>query len=142
MAQNFKKRRRPHGPSKNELRAARNENADLARSREDTLRQKFPNVSRLKLDIRLEGPSGIPLGEESKGIVLEKAVGVVIPCPSTCGGGQMNLTEALEESIRESKVTGEGLEICQAASYMDSRTPCGTKLYYRFTIEYQGETTS
>jgi hypothetical protein len=136
---NYRRRRRPSGPSKNELRAARNEKADLARVHAGTLRQRFPQVTIFQLDIRMEGSSGVALGEDSHRIDLDEPLDLQIPCPSTCGNGKFNLTEALEDSLNASKETQEGLTICQTASYMDARIACGTKLYYRFTIEYKGE---
>lgn len=136
---NYRKRRKPNGPSKNELRAARHEKADLMRTHAGTLQQKFPNVAHLELNLRMEGASGVALGQEFRTIGLEEPLDLRIPCPSTCGNGQFNLLDALEESIASSKESDEGLRICQAVSYMNSQTACGTKLYYRFTIDYKGE---
>jgi hypothetical protein len=135
---NYRKRRAPHGPSKNELRAARHK-ADIARASARTLRQQFPHISHLYLEIRLEGSTGLPLGRESRQIEIDDPLILEIPCPSTCGNGQFNLLAALEESVKASNETQEGLAICQTASYMDARTACGTKLYYRFTIEFKGD---
>jgi hypothetical protein len=136
---NYRKRRTPHGPSKNELRAARHK-ADIARAHAGTLRQRFPTISRLHLDIRIEGSSGRALGQDSRLVALDDPLNLLIPCPSTCGNGQFNLMPVLEESANLQRESHEGLGICQTASYMDSRAACGTKLYYRFTIEYKGET--
>jgi hypothetical protein len=138
---NYRKRRTAHGPSKNELRAARHK-TDLARAQTGTLRQKFPNISRLHLDLRMEGATGNPLGNDSKEMDLDEPLELLFPCPSTCGNGEFNLMEIVEESVRLSKASHEGLGICQTPSYMDPRTVCGTKIYYRFTIEYKGEATS
>ena len=137
---NYRRRRTPHGPSKNELRAARHEKAGQALAHSGTLRQRFPQISRAQLETRFEGASGLALGEESRWIGLDEPLTLQIPCPSTCGNGQFNLTAALEESVNLSKESQEGLAICQTASYMDPRVQCGTKLFYRFTIEYKGET--
>ena len=44
MPPNYRKRRRPQGPSKSELRSARNERAELQKTRTDTLGQRFAYI--------------------------------------------------------------------------------------------------
>lgn len=134
---NYRKRRKPNGPSKNELRSARHEKNDLSRMHAGTPRQKFPGVSGLRLDIRMEGSSGIPLGEETIAIGLDEPLDLQIACPSTCGNGQFNLLDALTDAVQSSKEVAASFLLCQSPSYMDARIACGTKLHYRFTITYQ-----
>src|SRR5262249_51040174 len=94
MPQNYRKRRVAHGPSKNELRAARNERAEAK-----TLREQFPQIDRLHLDFRLEGPTGTPLDNVSKEIPLDEPLNLEILCPSTCGNGRFDLITMLENSV-------------------------------------------
>jgi hypothetical protein len=134
---NYRRRRVRHGPSKNELRAKRNEKAVAEEARIGALRQRFPTLSRILLDLRMEGATGIPMGQDSKIVGLDEPFNALFPCPSSCGNGQFDLMIALDSALTMEKDSQEGMEICQAASYMDPRTLCGTKLYYRFTFEYQ-----
>jgi hypothetical protein len=134
MPTNYRKRRVRHGPSKNELRAARNERAKLAETRADTLGQRFPEVGRLELNLRLESPSGTILDRISRTVGPDEPLQLDVPCPSTCGGGSFSLLEAVENGVTSSDGPHEGMSICQNASYADPRSPCGTKLYYQITI--------
>ena len=132
----YKKRRVSHGPSKNELRAARHSRADEERARSGTLRQWFPQVSRLQLDFRLESAVGIPLENISRNIGLDEPLELDILCPSTCNGS-FRLIPLLENTIQAAKEIHDGMGVCQVPSYMDPRIPCGSKLFYRLTIEYR-----
>lgn len=131
---NFRKRRAANGPSKNELRAARHK-ADQSRSGQ-SWREQFPSVNELHLDIRMETPTGMPLGQESRDIALDQPIALLVNCPTTCAQGQFDLSVAFKEVIRLRKTTHEGMGICQAGSYMDPRQPCGTKLFYRLAVVY------
>jgi len=139
MSPNYKKRRAPHGPSKNELRAARNERLQIQKDRAGTLRQRFPQVSGLSLDVRFESPTGNALDHFTRSLGPDEPLQFEFPCPSTCGGGRFSLLEAVELALNSTQTVHEGLNICQTPSYMDSRTPCGTKLYYRISIKNKGE---
>ncbi len=139
MPPNYRKRRVAHGPSKSELRSARNERAELQKTRTGTLSQRFPAVNHIQMDLRLESPVGTTLDQYSRMVAAEGPLKLEVPCPSTCGGGQFSLVEAVENLVNSSQETLEGMSICQAVSFADSRMPCGTKLYYRLTIQYKGE---
>ncbi len=139
MPTNYRKRRIAHGPSKSELRAARNERAEIQKTRAGTLRQRFPQVSSLELNLRIETPAGTILDQLSRQVGPDEPLQLDVPCPSSCAGGNFSLTEAVETFLNSSTETQEGLSICPMASYADSRTPCGTKLYYRLSIQHKGE---
>jgi hypothetical protein len=139
MPINYRKRRIVHGPSKSELRAARNERAELQKTRTGTLNQRFPTVNHLQIDLRLESPTGNTLDQFSRMTTADEPLKLDVQCPSTCGGGSFSLVEAVENTVQAAKESQEGMSICQTASYADSRLPCGTKLYYRISIQYKGE---
>ncbi len=132
----YKKRRVAHGPSKNELRAARNAQADQQRTRLVTFRQRFPQLSHLQLDYRFESAAGLPMEEVSRTVELDQPLHLEIMCPSTCNGS-FQLTPILENTIQALKEAHDGMGICQVPSYMDPRIPCGYKLYYHLSIRYQ-----
>jgi hypothetical protein len=135
QTKNYRKRRVPHGPSKSELRSARNENAELDKTRTGTLHQRFPEVSRLQLDLRLETPMGAILEQRKRLVALEESLQLDVPCPGGCGGGHFLLTEAVEALLASAAETRAGMAICQAASYADPQVPCGTKLYFQIDVE-------
>jgi hypothetical protein len=139
MSPVYRKRRRAHGPSKNELRSARNEKAQIQKDRAGTLRQRYPQVEGLSLDLRLEAPAGMTLDQIQRTIGLDDPLQFDLPCPSTCGSGRFSLTETIEQALTSTESVHEGLSICETPSYMDARVPCGTKLYYRISIKTKGE---
>ena len=139
MPPNYRKRRKPHGPSKNELRSARNERAQLEKENAGTLRQRFPRVDRLQMDLRLETPTGGVMDTSSRIVDPDEPLQLDILCPSTCGDGRFDLMDTVEKLLNASEETYEGLSICQTPSYADPRFPCGTKLYYHISIQYKGE---
>lgn len=139
MPQNYKKRRIIHGPSKNELRVARNEREDAARNRAGTLRQAFPNIISIQLDYSLKSPAGMPLDEGSRKLDLDEPLILEIACPSTCGNGKFSIADKLEAAVSSGQEVVEGEENCDAVSYMDPQAECGTALHYEFSIEYKGE---
>ena len=139
MPTNYKKRRVPHGPSKNELRSARNEKSELQKTRATTLSQRFPQVSRLELDLRLESPTGTLLDHVLSTVDAEEPLKLDVACPSTCSSGRFSLMETVETVVNSSGQTHEGMSLCIASSYADSRIPCSTKLYYKIKVHYKGE---
>jgi hypothetical protein len=139
MPTNYRKRRIVHGPSKSALRSARNERAEIQKTRAGTLRQRFPHVTGLELNLRIETPTGTILDQISRHIGPDEPLQLNVPCPSTCAGGNFSLTEAMETLLLSSTETQEGLSICPMASYADSRLPCGMKLYYKISIQNKGE---
>jgi hypothetical protein len=133
-----RKRRGPRGPSKNELRAARHERAELEKARTGTLSQRFPEVLRLEMDLRLESPAGAPWDHTQVRLEADDAVTLDISCPG-CGGGRFLLEGAIQNLLSSKAERRDGLAICEAPSLGDPRMPCGVKLNYQITITYKGE---
>jgi len=136
MQPNYRKRRVPHGPSKNELRSARNERDQVERSRSGSLRQRFPEVNSLELQAHLESPAGATLDTITRRVAADEPFQLDIECLGGCGGGVFLLTDAVQEMIRNHVESREGLAICQATSYAGPGKPCGTKLQYQISIRY------
>jgi hypothetical protein len=136
MQPNYRKRRVPHGPSKNELRSARNERDEAQRDRSGNLRQRFPNVTALKLTARQESLAGATLDTVARSVAPDEPFLLDIECLGGCGGGVFLLTDAVQELIRQHNENREGIAICQAASYAGPGKTCGTKLQYQISISY------
>jgi hypothetical protein len=136
MQPNYRKRRVPHGPSKNELRSARNERDEAQRDRSGSLRQRFPHVTALDLTARQESLAGATLDTIARSVALDEPFMLDIECLGGCGGGVFLLTDAVQELIRQRNEGREGMAICQAASYAGPGKTCGTKLQYQISISY------
>lgn len=130
------RKRRPQGPNKNELKVSRGEIADQQRTRAGTLRERFPRVQQLELDLRMETSSGAVLEQVRRMIDADEALLLDIPCQGGCGNGLFLLKDAVESVLQEGKEIREGLGVCQAVSYSDPKVPCNTKLYYRIEVKY------
>jgi len=140
MPTNYRKRRTPHGPSKSELRAARNERAELQKTRTDTLGQRFPQVNRIDLDLRLEAAvGGATLDHTHRSLDANSPLDLGVACPTSCANGRFSLLETVTDLLNTSREKYQGMASCQMASYADFRVPCGTKLFYQITIQYKGE---
>jgi len=134
-----KKRRAPHGPSKNELRSARAQQDERQRTQTGSLRQRFDYVKKLDIDLKLETTSGAILDQVRRTISLDEPLLLDVPCAGGCSNGVFLLTEAIETLLKKEQETRDGIAYCQAPSYADTRTPCGTKLTYRISIQYDGD---
>ena len=135
-----KKRRPAPGLSKSELRASRADTEQRRRSQTGSLRERYPQATRLNLELRLESVAGATLDAINRTVDPDEPLLFNVPCPGGCGGGHFLLTEAVEALLQGGQETREGMAICQAASYADPRAVCGTKLYYRITIQYSPPT--
>jgi hypothetical protein len=133
---NYRKRRPAQGPNKNELKASRLESQEQQQVRAGNLRERFPTVRRLKLDLRMETTSGATLEQVTREIKLDEPFLLNVTCQGGCGNGEFLLTDAIVSVLEAAMENKQGMGICQAASYQDPKVPCGTKLYYKVDVEY------
>jgi len=131
------RKKRPHqGPNKNELKVSRGEAESRAKQQAGTLRERFPQVSRLEVRLRMITPADAVLEETRRVIGADEALLLDVPCLGGCGNGLFLLMEVLQKMLSSSEESHEGLGICQGVSYMDPRNICGTKLYYHIEATY------
>src|SRR5260221_13178490 len=100
---NYKKRRPAHGPTKNELKVSRAASAVQQKSRAGTLRERFPRVTALELDLRLETPMGVTLEEIHRKIGPDETLLLDVPCQGACGNGVFLLKDAVEALLEASQ---------------------------------------
>jgi len=135
--QPIRRKRRPNqGPSKNELRSSRNESQAQQKARSGSLRENYPQVRKVHIEFRLETVTGAVLEKISRGISLDEALMLDIPCQGGCGNGVFLLTDAIGSLLQANSEKRDGMALCQASSYSDSNVPCGTKLIYSLNAEY------
>lgn len=132
----YRKRRPKQGPSKNELKTSRNEMQERERERAGTLSERFPAVSRLQINLRMETAAGAVLESTVRQISPEEPLLLDVECQGGCGNGSFLLSDAIEGILKSGQELREGLGICQAGSYNDPKLPCGTKLYYKIQASY------
>jgi len=132
----YRKRFTKPGPSKNELKVSRGASEEQQKARAGTLRERFPDVSQLQLDLRMETATGAVLEKNLRVIDRDETLLLDVPCQGACGNGLFLLKDAVETLLQAHQENREGMAICQGVSYMDSKLPCGTKLYYRIQASY------
>ena len=132
----YRKRRMTVHPNKNELKISRNESEERNRASAGTLRERFPRVRKLQVDMRMESPSGAILEQTNRSIGLDEPLLLDVPCQGGCTNGVFLLTEVIGMVLNSSQESREGMGLCQAGSYKDSNLPCSTKFYYRVAVEY------
>ncbi len=132
----YRKRRITAHPNKNELKISRNESEERNRASAGTLRERFPNVRKLQLEMRMESPSGAVLEQTNRSIGLDEALLLDVPCQGGCTNGVFLLTEVIGMVLGSNQESREGMGLCQAGSYKDPTLPCSTKFYYRIAVEY------
>src|SRR4051812_21535968 len=119
MAQPYKKRRHAPSPNKNELKISRTESAENSRVTAGTLRERFPRVRRLRLETRMETPSGAILDQADRWIAPDERLFLDVPCQGGCSNGLFLLTEVVSALLSSDSETRDGMGLCQAVSYQD-----------------------
>ncbi|HVO33298.1 MAG TPA: hypothetical protein VMU17_05225 [Elusimicrobiota bacterium] len=132
----YRKRRIIHGPNKNELKVSRSEAETRAREQAGTLRERFPTVRRLEVDVRMVTAADVILEQFKRVIGADEPLLLNLPCQGGCGNGEFLLSDAIENMLGAQRDHHEGMGICQGTSYRDPTQPCGTKLYYRIDVSY------
>jgi len=132
----YRRQRNKQGPNKNQLKVIRNEQEAQQKASAGTLRERFPQVRQVELDLRMETSNGAILEEVKRTIGPDETLLLDVPCQGGCGNGLFLLREAVENLLQTQQENRDGMAICQAVSYSDPKLPCGTKLYYRIRVSY------
>ena len=131
-----KRRRHTASTNKNELKTLRNEQEKNLKASSGTLRERFPQVRALQIQMRMESPAGAILEESDRHIGLDEPLVLNVPCQGGCSGGVFLLTDAVLATINAGQEERDGMGLCQTSSYRDPALPCNTKFYYRVLIQY------
>jgi hypothetical protein len=139
MPQNYRKRRHAASENKNELKISRNEDQRRRLASSGTLRERYPNVRSLAINMRMESVSGAVLDSSERTVGLDEPLDFNVPCQGGCSGGVFLLSDAIAAALSTGQEQRDGLGICQMSSYRDPTVPCSTKFYYRVTVDYAAE---
>src|SRR4051812_30337611 len=111
-APNYRKRRPHAAVNKNELKVSAQESEKRNRASAGTLRSRFPQVSGLRIEYRLEATTGAILEQKDQAIGLDQPLLLDVPCPGGCSGGVFLLTDVIEATLTSGQETREGMGIC------------------------------
>jgi hypothetical protein len=121
--------------------AVRQERAErLRRDRAATLalRQAFPAVQQLRLELKFEGAANMPASQSH---VLHPPAHAffAFPCPHADCDGQFDLTSAVHAMLADQAAGAKGVLECpgQRLDRRASRVPCELQLHYTFSVTYQ-----
>src|SRR5258708_11664584 len=93
---NYRKRRPAQGPNKNELKVSRSDSEEQQKARAGTLRDRFPRVRLLHVDLRMETATGVVLEKTARDIGVDETLLMDVSCQGGCGNGVFLLTNGIE----------------------------------------------
>lgn len=121
------------------LRQGRAERLRRDRAATPPLREAFPAVQQLRLELKFEGAAlNIPAAQSH---VLHPPARAFFefPCPYADCDGQFDLADAVNAVLANRAPEAEGVLRCsgQRLDRRASRVPCELHLHYAFTVTYQ-----
>lgn len=117
MADFYRKKKRKVGPSKNDEKLQRAQNAaDDARAA-GTLSSNFPGVAGLKAALSVKGAQGQILEERVINLGAGDAFQITTDCPGACGSGKFDFSDHIAEALASDRLTGRADLPCGMPSY-------------------------
>lgn len=135
MAQYFKKRTRS-GPNKNEQKVARAREAASKERQAGLLKERFPEVQRVRIHLEFKNPQGQTLDTQSREFGPEQTPDFAAPCPGRCGTGSFALDGKLQTMVEGRQPLAEVSGTCQEPLYAGAAEHCGLKLQCRIEVVY------
>lgn len=135
MAQ-FRKRRANAGPNKNEEKIRRGQEAESRARQAGVLRERFPGLSGLTLELTATHPQSGQSDRETRVIAADGACAFTVPCPGRCGRGTFDLTEMVTAAVEARRAEAQASAVCQEPFVPGLPDPCGYKLECRLEARY------
>lgn len=122
MADFYRKKKRKVGPSKNEEKLQRAQDAaDDARAA-GTLAGNFPGVASLKAALSVKGAQGQILEEKTLVLKAGDPFLVAADCPGACGSGRFDFAPDIAEALSQGRRSGRAERPCGMPSYSGGGT--------------------
>lgn len=117
MADFYRKKKRKVGPSKNDEKLQRAQDAEDGARAAGTLSANFPGVAGLKASLSVKGAQGQIL--EERVITLGAADPFLIEadCPGACGSGKFDFADHIAEALASDRLSGRADLPCGKPSY-------------------------
>jgi hypothetical protein len=117
MADFYPKKKRKVGPSKNDEKLQRQQDAaDNARAA-GTLAQNFPGVTGLKVALSIKGAQGQLLEEKTFNLNANSPFQVKADCPGACGSGKFDFADYVADALNNGRLVGKAELSCGMPSY-------------------------
>ena len=136
MAGNFKKRRGPQGPNKNEQKVLRAQNEERQARMAGTISSQFPAVKSLRVHLTfLDGRQQV-LDTKNLDLKPSDAAIFTIACPGRCGQGSFDFRAKIAEMLGARLAVSDSGAKCQETLYPGAAQVCGWEVRCRMEIEY------
>lgn len=121
------------------LRQERAERLRRDRAATLTLREAFPSVQQLRLELKFEGAAANLPAAQSHVLHPPARAFFAFPCPHADCDGQFDLTAAVGAVLTNQAVGAQGVLKCpgQRLDRGAARVPCELDLHYSFNVMYQ-----
>lgn len=122
------------------LRQERAERARRDRAAALALRDAFPAVQQLHLDLKFEEAAAASIPAAQSHVLHPPARAFfAFPCPHADCDGQFDLTTAVDAELKDHATEAEGVLKCsgQRLDRRASRVPCELYLHYTLSVAYQ-----
>jgi hypothetical protein len=105
------------------------------------LREAFPNVRQLRLELQFEGSAPSTPASQSHVLHPPARAFFELPCPYADCDGQFDLTGAVNAALADPAHRAEGALECSGkrARQIGSKQPCQLRLIYTVTATYQSD---
>src|SRR5512135_2279678 len=115
MQPSFKRRRRPHaGPTKNELKVRRREEAKNRAAQQRPLGEAFPGLARLSMTLQFTSNDRRPLDEAKRDVSAADVGEFTAECPGRCRFmGLFDLEPRIKAAVAARETSVQASELCQ-----------------------------
>lgn len=124
MAEFYRKKKRKVGPSKNDEKLQRAQNAEDSARAAGTLAANFPGVAALKATISVKGAQGQILDEKSIALKAGDAFQIAADCPGACGSGHFDFAPMVADVLSGQARSGRIELPCGMPSYSGGGGTC------------------
>ncbi len=125
----YKKKRITKNPNKNQERSQRGQISDLP------LKNYFPEIERLVLDLRFSNKQGHVLQDDHLEYGPGDPVNFMAACPGGCGDGETNLQSKIDSIVRQRLPNGRGQARCAQPLY-SAADLCGCEIDCKISVAY------
>lgn len=134
MAQQYRKKKRVAGPSKNEEKVQRSREAEAMLGRGNSLSARYPNVRGVTVKLAFSGEQGQSFGDETRSYGPNDPCDFAVPCPGRCGVGSFDLAGKIDAMIEAHEPESKSSGVCQQQLFAGQN--CNCKLECAVQISY------
>ena len=113
----YRKKRRKVGPSKNDQKVRRAQNAEDQERAAGTLSTRFPSLRSLRVKVSIATPQGVVLEESEETYSPNDPFFLEADCPGSCGSGSYDFAVLIGQSLENLQERGAAQIVCAEPSY-------------------------